>query len=637
MKCLQCGTEIDRLAKWRAAVEYCSEDCKKKSKIEFDRLAMSRLMQLRPVRAAVDAAGKDGQKERGGPVAVAEAPAPRTAPSALSAPPEAGFIMEAPVTLAELQLRHQPAVVPAALLPFIPVSDLAVAGALHALEQMIADLRPERRSARTLNHFRASEWALPAGELTELQLPECEPDWAAALGVEFLVSGFESGSMPATAPAPANRCATIGEIIAERPLPGPPAVRVSIPQRRAARTLKPSCPFAVGSERHLAPPVVSAPRLRIHLPKPALNPFRPRYAFGMPPVGKAAEELGGETRPAPDTLEEEGLAEAPVEATVSRRDERKKRRGGRHNRPTAIEKPIASEKPTASEKPVAIEKAIVSEKPVASEAKNESAAPGAVAPLKVVEPKTGEPKKTAPVSTLEIAPAAVMPTHGVLKAPSFGGKSEARPDGLWDRTQGWKKAAVILVAAGIAVGAWGLPAWNRHAALPAMRPPSAAPAAVSMGPESWETNPATDESGNAVHRRISLYRPGRGKRDYSMEFTGQIEQRALGWVFRMKDAKNYYCLKVELSGDGPGATAQLVKFAVVNGVEQPHRLIPLRQPLPRGGPLKVRLDVRGQNFSTQLNGNPVDVWMDNQIADGTVGFSNENGERAVIRTVRVTY
>jgi hypothetical protein len=80
-----------------------------------------------------------------------------------------------------------------------------------------------------------------------------------------------------------------------------------------------------------------------------------------------------------------------------------------------------------------------------------------------------------------------------------------------------------------------------------------------------------------------------------------------------------------------------VKFAVVNGEEQPHRLVSIAEPLVAGQPVRIRLDVRGQNFSTQVNGRPVDVWIDNQIAEGTVGFSNESGERAVIRTVKVSY
>ena len=80
-----------------------------------------------------------------------------------------------------------------------------------------------------------------------------------------------------------------------------------------------------------------------------------------------------------------------------------------------------------------------------------------------------------------------------------------------------------------------------------------------------------------------------------------------------------------------------MKFAVVNGEEQPHLLVQLREPVTAGTPVKIRLDVRGQSFSTQINGKHVDVWIDSQLASGAVGFSNESGERAVIRTVKVSY
>jgi hypothetical protein len=158
-----------------------------------------------------------------------------------------------------------------------------------------------------------------------------------------------------------------------------------------------------------------------------------------------------------------------------------------------------------------------------------------------------------------------------------------------------------------------------------------------MGADSWETDSSGDTAGIARRRVISLYKPGRAKRNYVFEFTGHVEQRAMGWVFRMKDPRNYYCLKLEHIGNGASSAVQLVKFAVVNGEEQPHRLVSIAEPLVAGQPVRIRLDVRGQNFSTQVNGRPVDVWIDNQIAEGTVGFSNESGERAVIRTVKVSY
>jgi hypothetical protein len=291
------------------------------------------------------------------------------------------------------------------------------------------------------------------------------------------------------------------------------------------------------------------------------------------------------------------------------------------------------------------------------EARNQAKAePSAPAPIPTpapaapaLEPASSTPAKVEPVQpekTLELVPkpeprkpqapaAPVVPA--TFAAPSFGGKADVEPesDGFFSRMPGWQKAAAVVVLLGVAIAAWAVPAYNRSAK-PA-KTPSIAQAGATMGADSWETDSSGDTAGIARRRVISLYKPGRTKRNYVFEFTGHVEQRAMGWVFRMKDPRNYYCLKLEHTGNGASSAVQLVKFAVVNGEEQPHRLVSIAEPLVAGQPVRIRLDVRGQNFSTQVNGRPVDVWIDNQIAEGTVGFSNESGERAVIRTVKVSY
>ena len=34
--------------------------------------------------------------------------------------------------------------------------------------------------------------------------------------------------------------------------------------------------------------------------------------------------------------------------------------------------------------------------------------------------------------------------------------------------------------------------------------------------------------------------------DYRFEFRGQIERKALGWIFRASNPKNYYVMKLEI-------------------------------------------------------------------------------------------
>jgi hypothetical protein len=158
-----------------------------------------------------------------------------------------------------------------------------------------------------------------------------------------------------------------------------------------------------------------------------------------------------------------------------------------------------------------------------------------------------------------------------------------------------------------------------------------------MGPENWSLEWAADTSGAAEARQLNLYKQSRRKRDYLVDFTGVIEERALGIVFRVQDTRNYYCWKLKVSGDGVYRKAALVRFAVVNGEEQSLTQVALSEPVLKGQLVKMQIDVRGDRFTAHWNGKPVDVWTDSRMQEGSLGFSNERGERAMIRSVKVIY
>jgi hypothetical protein len=625
MKCLQCGTELDRLSKWRGPSEYCSEECKKASQDEFNRLAMSRLMQPRPAKAnARTPAGAVRTVESGtGRLTVVTHPVGASRPI-LTEPPEAGFIMEAAAALADLQLRHQPPVNPRPLEPYIPSSAIPMGNALLALEALLSGIRPRPRGARKLNRPSLGAFLQSAAAPPAFALPACEPVWAASLGLTFTVSGIDRGSTTvAQAEKPGFAAVT-------------PIAHVNIPSRRPARPLPSSATsFEIGEDRLLEPPVVSPPRLRLHLPKPALNALRPRYAFApKPPAEDASKqpvecglEKEEEVLAVPKRIEVEKAAQSGAIRTLpfqrpnanrqhgdaAHGQDRHKNRGSKQGRPfTGVRKPLAPE--SQPEPAIEVKRA----KPIPEPAPN----------------RHEEFEKDTPIEKAVFEQPAPVQSFPV---PSFAGESDAAPDGFWSRTPGWQKAAAALVAIGIAVSAWAIPAIKTHNARLVTLPSGAPAAPSSVGAESWETASAGDTVGIARHRIISHYKPAQTKQDYIFEFSGVIEQRAMAWVFRMKDARNYYCLKLEKKGEGAAATAQLVKFAVIDGREQPRRLVELRDPLQAGAPIKIRLDVRGQSFSTRVNGKHVDVWIDSQLVSGTLGFSNESGERAVISGVKVSY
>ncbi|HEU0122169.1 MAG TPA: hypothetical protein VFQ91_16690, partial [Bryobacteraceae bacterium] len=390
-----------------------------------------------------------------------------------------------------------------------------------------------------------------------------------------------------------------------------------IPSRRCALTLPDLRRFTLGEDRRISTPSLTAPRLRIHLPKPTLQPYRPRFTF-------APRDASPPAAPPP---------------TAKRNPEREERRTKESNRQRRAREAAQAAAARTDPKPDSVLRKTEPKEEMPPPAR-ETAPPGPTAPAcqtnREASPSAEPDSAWNPEANREVASRSeAKPERSVARkrepvadfAPTFGGKAAGEPEGFLARLPGWQKAAAALVAVTIAAGAWTYPALQRGE-----RRVSTTAAAV-LAPENWETVAAGDAP---RQRTIRRYKLAAGKKDYIFEFSGQIDQRAMGWVFRMKDARNYYCWKLERTGEGTSSSSQLVKFAVVDGQEQPHRLSVLREALVPGLPVNVRIEVRGQNFSVEINGKPADTWSDNQLAEGTVGFSNEDGERAAIRSAKVT-
>jgi hypothetical protein len=87
---------------------------------------------------------------------------------------------------------------------------------------------------------------------------------------------------------------------------------------------------------------------------------------------------------------------------------------------------------------------------------------------------------------------------------------------------------------------------------------------------------------------------------------------------------------------GPLPSASLIRYAVINGVEQDRAATPLRITLRRDTLYRVQTFVKGADFSTTVNGQMVDSWSDNRLRAGGIGFFAESGEQASLRYVQVT-
>ncbi|HMD47720.1 MAG TPA: hypothetical protein VKG79_01425 [Bryobacteraceae bacterium] len=136
---------------------------------------------------------------------------------------------------------------------------------------------------------------------------------------------------------------------------------------------------------------------------------------------------------------------------------------------------------------------------------------------------------------------------------------------------------------------------------------------------------------------LALFKPTLDLADYRFEFLGEIDQKAIGWVFRAEDLKNYYAMKLVVVKPGPLPLVDMVRYAVINGKEGPQ----VRKPLPltvRADMLyRLMVDVRGADFTVMAQGQVVDFWTDHRLQHGGVGFFSGRGERARLRWVEVSH
>ncbi|MBZ5603966.1 MAG: hypothetical protein LAO79_16830 [Acidobacteriia bacterium] len=146
----------------------------------------------------------------------------------------------------------------------------------------------------------------------------------------------------------------------------------------------------------------------------------------------------------------------------------------------------------------------------------------------------------------------------------------------------------------------------------------------------WITDWGAEPGVRRVHE-ISVLRPSLALSDYRVEFQAQIETKSIGWVYRAKDGKNFYVNRLEVVKPGLDPTIAFVRFAVINGEEQPRTQVPLSIPVHVDTLYKIRFDAVGDRFTTWVQDQKVDEWTDARIKIGGVGLYNERGERMSLK------
>ncbi len=153
----------------------------------------------------------------------------------------------------------------------------------------------------------------------------------------------------------------------------------------------------------------------------------------------------------------------------------------------------------------------------------------------------------------------------------------------------------------------------------------------------WSKGWSYDPAGFIRPRKLALYTPSLGLEDYRFEFLGAIERKALSWVFRAADVKNYYAARLEVTRGGPLPTVELVRYSVIDGRIGSRKSIPLPIQARLDTIYRVRVDVRGSDFVTTIQGQVVDVFTDDRLPRGGVGFFSESGEDARLRWIEVSH
>jgi hypothetical protein len=146
-----------------------------------------------------------------------------------------------------------------------------------------------------------------------------------------------------------------------------------------------------------------------------------------------------------------------------------------------------------------------------------------------------------------------------------------------------------------------------------------------------------DSTGFVRPGALALYRPSMNLTDYQVQFLGMIDKKALSWVVRAEDFDNYYVVKLMVLKAGPLPTIGVTRYAVVNGI--PDQRADVIVPIDARNDMlyRVRMDVRGEDFSLTVQGQMVDAWSEPRLTRGGIGFFTARGEESRLRWVQVTH
>ncbi|PWU04934.1 MAG: hypothetical protein C5B51_15850 [Terriglobia bacterium] len=153
---------------------------------------------------------------------------------------------------------------------------------------------------------------------------------------------------------------------------------------------------------------------------------------------------------------------------------------------------------------------------------------------------------------------------------------------------------------------------------------------------SWAPGWSRHRDGYVQPGQLALFGPTLNYTDYRLEFFGEIENKGMGWVVRARDQQNFYAMKFSVLEPGLRPVLAIVHYPVVGGKPGRKTEVPLSIMVHNRTAYHVAVRVRGNRFTTAIEGQDVDSWTDDALAAGGVGFFIEAGERARLYWMKVS-
>jgi hypothetical protein len=521
-----------------------------------------------------------------------------------------------------------------------PADDDSPRASLEALSRLHQDLIHEESIQQDVTQEEVTQEEVTQEESTEgapIEQPERAPD------VDVVAARAERAIAPAVASTPEEAIEVVAEVV------DAPTQESNLP-RHATELLDVAIRMFPPSKAGPQAGLGLAGQMEPLLPRLKGLPLRPKVAVATGYAPPAANPAQPKASPQPQTKAKETPAAptkaAPAAKPAAARIAQPKQPGSAAKSPSSAPAKPASKFQAPSQPTVPKAPAATTIRAEGDGGKGKTAEPVAKPSAVKEEPVVVTTVKSTPAQAKPLADEQVKPAEKpAAKAIQNESAGESGPNFGAMQLPNSSFAGSLKVKLGIAivllVGACSL--WLGWGGKSKQTVTNSAVSADGSGPsiilgeggwvEGWAGDPSNSHSG----RQITLYRPSIKLSDYRIEFQGTIETQSIGWVFRAADPGNYYALKLMAVSAGLTPKLALFKYLVINGRQTQVGRVPIDLTLRTDSVFKVRTDVRGPQFSTYIQGQQVDVWTDDQLKAGGVGFLNERDERGKVKSVSIRY